>query len=100
MAATSASNSPKGKEKDRGNMHSIMVAIGTITDIRYSSGDDDGDDEIDDDDNDGDIDDIDGDEFGDVLSIEVISDDIGCVEVDIFFIQAMTSTVTTNTIAT
>ena len=86
MAATSASSKPRGKEKDRGNMHSMMVAIGTITDIRYSSDDEDDDKAV--------IDD------GDVLSIEVIIDDIGCVEFNIFFIQAMSSTVTTNTMAT
>ena len=67
-------------------MHSMMVAIGTMTDIRYSS--DDNDNVVVDDDD------------GDVLSIEVISDDIECVEVAKFFIQATTSTVTTNTMAT
>ena len=69
-------------------MHSMMVAIGTMTDIRYSSDDDDNDNVVVDDDD------------GDVLSIEVISDDIECVEVAKFFIQATTSTVTTNTMAT
>ena len=83
-------------------MHSMMVAIGTITDIKYSSDDDDDDDV----DNDGepDNDEVDVDDDGDddevVLSNEVKIDDIGYVELDIFFIQAMTNTVTTNTMAT
>ena len=86
MAATSASSSPRGKEKDRGNIHSMMVAIGTITDIRYSSDDVDDDEAVDND--------------GVILGIEVITDDIKFVVVANFFIQATTRTVTTNTIAT